>query len=91
MNWGVLREATVSPGGSFSWRGGIWSWLMTLLNPVITILMLLMIAECIIDCLTHFASALINKLQHAVPVQQRYKKNYTGPWKISLTLRWTPL
>ena len=47
---------------------------MPLLIPVVTILMLLMIAACIIDCLTHFVSALINKLQHAVPVQQRYIK-----------------
>ena len=38
-----------------------------------TILMLLMIASCIINCLTCFVSAHVNKLQHAVPVQQRYK------------------
>ena len=43
---------------------------MPLLIPVITILMLLMIAPCIINCLTHFVSAQVNKLQHAVPVQQ---------------------
>ena len=41
-------------GGSFSWWGGILSWLMLLLMPVITILMLLLIAPCIINCLTHF-------------------------------------
>ena len=46
---------------------------MSLLVPIITILMLLMIALCIINCLTHFVSAQVNKLQHAVPVQQRYK------------------
>ena len=46
---------------------------MLLLIPVITILMLLMIAPCIINCLTCFVSAQVNKLQHAVPVQQRYK------------------
>ena len=34
--------------------------------------MLLMIAPCIINCLTHFVSA--QKLQHAVPVQQGYIK-----------------
>ena len=45
---------------------------MSLLIPVITILMLLMIALCIINCLTHFVSAQVNKLQHAVPVQQGY-------------------
>ena len=36
--------------------------------------MLLMIAPCIINCLTHFVSAQVNKLQHAVPVQQGYIK-----------------
>ena len=41
-------------GGSFSWWGGILSWLMLLLMPVITMLMLLMIAPCIINCLTRF-------------------------------------
>ena len=45
---------------------------MLLLIPVITILMLLMIAPCIINCLTHFVSAQVNKLQHAVPDQQGY-------------------
>ena len=47
---------------------------MPLLVPVITILVLLMIAPCIINCLTHFVSAQVNKLQHAVPVQQGYIK-----------------
>ena len=47
---------------------------MPLLILVITILMLLMIAPCIIDCLTRFVSAQVNKLQHAVPVQQGYIK-----------------
>ena len=45
---------------------------MALLIPVITILMLLMIAPCIINCLTHFFSAQVNKLQNAVLVQQGY-------------------
>ena len=35
--------------------------------------MLLMIVQCIINCLTCFVSAQVKKLQHAVPVQQRYK------------------
>ena len=38
-----------------------------------TILILLMTVSCIINCLTCFVSAQVNKLQHAVPVQQRYK------------------
>ena len=46
--------------------------------------MLLMIAPCY--CLTHFFYAQVNKLQHAVPVQQEYIKlqttteNITHPW-----------
>ena len=55
-------------GGSFSWWWGIWSWLMPLLILVITILMLLTIAPCIINCLTHFVSAQVNRLQHPLPV-----------------------
>ena len=46
--------------GSFSWGGGIWSWPVPLLIPVITISMLLVIAACIISCLTRFVSALVN-------------------------------
>ena len=42
---------------------------MPLLIPVITILMMLMIVPCIINCLTHFISAQVNRPQHAVPVQ----------------------
>ena len=72
MSQRVPGVAPISLWGSFSRRGGIWSWLMLLLIPVITILMLLMIAPCIINCLTHFVSAQVNKLQHAVPVQQGY-------------------
>ena len=34
------------------------------------ILMLLMSAPCIINGLTHFVSAQVNKLQYAAPVQQ---------------------
>ena len=45
---------------------------MPLLIPVSTILMLLMIAPCIVNCRTHFLSAQVNKLQHTVPVQQGY-------------------
>ena len=36
--------------------------------------MLLMISPCITNCLTFFVCAQINKLQHAVPVQQGYIK-----------------
>ena len=38
-------------GGSFSWWGGIWSWLMPLLIPVIIIDA---DVPCIINCLIHF-------------------------------------
>ena len=37
------------------------------------ILMMLMIIPCTLNCLTCFVSAQVNKLQHAVPVQQRHK------------------
>ena len=47
---------------------------MPLLVPFITILMLLMIAPYIINCLAGFVSAQVNKLQHPVPVQQGYIK-----------------
>ena len=43
------------------------------ISPCYAILMLLMIAPCIINCLTQFVSVQVNMLQHAVPVQQRYK------------------
>ena len=32
-----------------------------------------MVIPCTVNCLTCFISAQVNKLQHAVPVQQRYK------------------
>ena len=41
---------------------------------LVIILVLLMIASCIINCLTCFVSAQVNKLQHAMPVQQGYMK-----------------
>ena len=59
---------------------------MPLPIPVISILMLLMIAPCIISCLTRFVSAQVNKLQHVVSVQRGYMKleptmeNTTHPW-----------
>ena len=68
------QVAIISFGGILLLAREIWSWLMPLLIPVITILMLLMIAPCIINCLARFVSAQVNKLQHAVPVQQGYIK-----------------
>ena len=65
--------ATISLWGIFL-EMGIRSWLMPLLVLAITILMLLVFAPCIINCLTHFVSAQVNKLQHAVPVKQGYIK-----------------
>ena len=47
---------------------------MPLLIPVTTIMMLLMIAPCTINCQTCFVSAQGNKLQYAVLVQQGYIK-----------------
>ena len=73
MSWRVLGVTTIS-----LWEillvMEIWSWLMPLLVLVIIILMLLMIAPCTINCLTSFVSVQVNKLQHAVPVQQGYVK-----------------
>ena len=43
-------------------------------SPCYSILMLLMIAPYIINCLTRFVSAQVNKLQSAVPVQARIYK-----------------
>ena len=58
-------------------------------SPCYTILMLLMIVPCVINCLTCFVSAQVNKLKHEVPVQQRYKT--TADHGKYHTLRWTPL
>ena len=50
------------------------------------ILMMLMIIPCTVNCITCFVSAQVNQLQHAVPVQQRYKttadhgKYHIHPW-----------
>ena len=41
--------------------------------------MLLMIVPYIINCLTHFVSAQIKKLEQAVPVQQEYIKQIISP------------
>ena len=65
---------------------------MPLLIPVITILMLLMIVPCTNSCLARFCSAHVNKLQHAVPVEQGYIKlpptmeNITHP-QVHTTIR----
>ena len=48
-------------------------WANAPTSPRYAILMMLMIVPCIVNCLTCFVSAQVNKLQHAVPVQQRYK------------------
>ena len=42
-------------------------------SPCYAILMMPMIIPCTVNCLTCFVSAQVNQLQHAVPVQQRYK------------------
>jgi len=44
-----------------------------LTSPCYAILMMLMIISCTVNCLTCVVSAQVNQLQHAVPVQQRYK------------------
>ena len=58
MSQRVLRVATrISLGDSSLEKGD--------LELAITVLMLLMFAPCIINCLTHFVSVQVNKLQHA--------------------------
>ena len=42
-------------------------------SPRYAILMMPMIIPCTVNCLTCSVSAQVNQLQHAVPVQQRYK------------------
>ena len=42
-------------------------------SPCYAILMMIMIIPCTVNCLTCFVSAQVNQLQHAAPVQQRYK------------------
>ena len=80
MNWRVLWVATISLWGIILLVRGDLELASAPTNPVITILMLLMIAPCIINCLTHFVSAQVNKLQHAVPVQARIYKT-TGDYR----------
>ena len=74
MSWRVLGVATVCLWGILLLMRGDLELANAPTNPVITILMLLMIASCIINCLTHFVAAQVNKLQHAVPIQQGYTK-----------------
>ena len=87
------QVATIT-GRSFSWWWGIWSWLMPLLIPVITILMLLMIVPCIINSIIQFVSVQVNMLQHAVTVQQGYVKlqatmeNITHPNRYKDSAAW---
>ena len=74
MSWRGLGVATISLWEILLLARGNFGLANAPLIPVITILMLLMIAPYIINCLTHFVSAQVNKLQHAVTVQQGYIK-----------------
>ena len=44
-----------------------------LTSPFYAMLLMLMIIPCTVNYLTCFVSAQVNKVQHAVPVVQRYK------------------
>ena len=57
-------------------------------SPCYATLMILMIIPCTVNCLTCFISAQVNKLQHAVPVQQRYKSRADHE---KYHIRWAPL
>ena len=58
--------------------------------------MLLLIAPCVINYLTRFVTAQVNKLQHAEPVQQGYIKlqltteNITHPYALVFLPRESP-
>ena len=74
MNWRVLGVATFSLWGILLLMRGDLELAKAPTNPCYLILMLLIIAQCIINCITHFVSAHVNKIQHAVLVQQGYIK-----------------
>ena len=93
------RDCTSKQTGDRSsdpWIGRDWSYPgdgnLELANaptsPCYTILMPLMVAPCIINGLTCFVSAQVNKLKHAMPVQKGYIKlqltteNITHSWTL---------
>ena len=76
----VFRVATISLWGILLLVRGNLELANAPTSPCYAILMLLMIAPYIINCLTHFVSAQVNKLQHAVPVQARIYKT-TGDYR----------
>ena len=73
MSWRGLGVATISLWEILLLARGNLVVANAPTSPCYTILMLLVIVPCVINCLTCFVSAQVNKLQHAVPVQQRYK------------------
>ena len=68
MSWRVLGVATVSQGILLLEMGNL-ELANTPTNSYYHHMMLLVIAPCIINCLTYFVSAHVNKLQHAMPVK----------------------
>ena len=70
MSWRVLKVATISLWGILLLAKGNLELANAPTSPCYSILMLLMIAPYIINCLTRFVSAQVKKLQHALPVQQ---------------------
>ena len=73
MSWRVLGVATISLWGILLAMGNL-ELANAPTSPCLIRLKLLVIAPCTINCLTHFLSAHINKLQHALTDQQGYIK-----------------
>ena len=67
MSWRVLGVAAISLWGILLLVRGNLELANAPTNPCYAVLMLLTIPPCVITCLTHFVSAQVNKLQHAVP------------------------
>ena len=76
MSWKVLRVATVSLWGILLLVRGNLELVNAPTYPSYHHIDAAYIVPCIIICLTCFVSALINKLQNTVLVQQEYVKLY---------------
>ena len=76
MSWKVLRVATISLWGILLLVRGNLELANAPTNPGYHHIDAAYILPCIINCLTRFVSALVNKVQNAVLVQQGYVKLY---------------
>ena len=86
MSCRVFGVAAISFGGILLLERGIWSWLIPLLLPVITILILHMIAPCIINCLTRSNTQTVNFQMFMLVLQKAEEPEiklptFAGSWK----------